>query len=70
MKKLLNFFKRGFEDLNYTYYKKLYSCRGRNYIGYVIVQNYRCFWIPMHRQIAVCLDEKELRTTLNLLKQL
>jgi hypothetical protein len=69
MKKFIDFIKRGFEELNYTYYKQVYWYEGKLCLGYVIVRNHRFFWIPMNRQVAVCCDKEELNTTLNFLQK-
>jgi hypothetical protein len=69
MKKIINFFNRAFEELDYTYYKQMYWYKGKPYLGYVIVQNHRFFWLPMNRRVAVCCDKEELDKTLKFLKE-
>jgi hypothetical protein len=68
MKKIIAFFKRGFEDLGYGYYKQVYCYNGKLYMGYVIVRNERFFWIPTYTRIAVCCDKEELDQNLKFLQ--
>ena len=69
MKTIINFFKKGFQELNYTYYKQMYSYEGKLYMGYVIVKNYRIFWLPVHTRITVCTDKESLEENLKFLKE-
>jgi hypothetical protein len=70
MKKIIDFFNRAFEELDYAYYNQLYLYDCKLYLGYVVVKNHRFLWIPMNRRVAVCCDKEELDKTLNLLKEI
>lgn len=69
MKKIIDFFNRAFEELDYAYYKQVYCYEGKLCLGYVVVKNHRFLWIPMNRRVAVCCDKEELNQTLNFLKE-
>ena len=68
MKKIIAFFKRGFEDLGYAYFNQLYLYDCKLYLGYVVVRNERFFWIPTYTRIAVCCDKEELDQNLKFLQ--
>ena len=69
MKMIINFFKKGFQDLDYTYYEKMYEYEGKLCMGYVIVQNFRIFWLPAHTRITMCGNKKDLEENLKFLKE-
>jgi hypothetical protein len=68
MKTLLNFIKNGFKDLGYAYYEHIYFHEGSYFAGYVVVYEYKFFWITSQKRVAICLDKEELNSVLNLLK--
>ena len=69
MKMIIDFFKKGFQELDYSYHKQIYSYEGKLCMGYVIVKNYRIFWLPAHTRITVCTDKESLEENLKFLKE-
>jgi hypothetical protein len=69
MKMIINFFKKGFQDLDYSYYEKMYEYEGKLCMGYVIIRKFRIFWIPGYERIIMCGNKKDLEENLKFLKE-
>jgi hypothetical protein len=58
---MLDFIKSGFNlSLGYSVMKRSYMYGGKPHIGYVLVKNYRIFWIPGYDRIEVFIDEQSM----------
>ena len=59
--KIINFFKSGFNwNCGYSVHTRTYSYLGIPQIGYILVKNYICFWIPGYDRIEVFVDKQSL----------
>ena len=61
------FIKSGFNtDCGYSILKRTYNYLGNPHVGYVLVKNYRIFWIHGYDRIEVFIDKKSLNEYLEL----
>lgn len=58
---MLDFIKSGFNtSLGYSAIERSYMYRGKPYIGYVLVKNYKMFWIPGYDRVSVFIDKESM----------
>lgn len=58
---MLDFIKSGFStSLGYTAIERSYMYEGKPHIGYVLVKNYRIFWIPGYDRVGVFIDKASM----------
>ncbi len=69
MKMIIDFFKKGFQELDYSYYEQMYSYEGKLCMGYVIIRKFRIFWIPGYERITMCGNKHDLEENLKFLKE-
>lgn len=61
MKKIIDFFKSGFNTNDgYSVLTRVYEYRGKYEIGYILVKNYKMFWIPGYDRIDLFVDKQSL----------